>query len=73
MSRLVLSARAISHSPFGQGRESAFASVEEASPASRETAAIQVPRLCRAAMMSAGCQSFLIIPFTSLILMLRFS
>lgn len=61
------SAIAISHSPFGHGRFRAFASVDEASPASRESFAILVPRLCKAAMMSAGCQSFLVIPFTSVV------
>lgn len=42
------------HSPLGQGRDSAFANVEELRPASLEIAARVVPRLRKAAMMSAG-------------------
>ena len=40
-------ARAIRNSPFCHGFISAFASVEEDNPASRETAAKLVPRLRR--------------------------
>lgn len=48
--------------PFGHGRVSALASVEEPSPEARESAASEVPFLRRAAMMSAGCQSVVMIP-----------
>ena len=51
---------AISHSPFGHGRVRVFDSVDEASPASRDSFARLVPRLCKAAMMSAGCQSLVV-------------
>ncbi|OHY47429.1 hypothetical protein BBX45_13105 [Proteus mirabilis] len=44
-------------SPFGQGRDSALASVEELKPAWREMAASVVPRFLSAAIISAGCQS----------------
>lgn len=42
---------------FGQGRDKAFASVEELKPACRDIAARVVPRLRNAAIISAGCQS----------------
>lgn len=46
-------ASAMIRSPLGHGRDSAFASVDELSPALRETAASVVPRFLSAAMMSA--------------------
>jgi hypothetical protein len=49
---------------FGHGRVRVFDSVDEASPASRDSFARLVPRLCKAATMSAGCQSFLAISVT---------
>lgn len=53
--------------PFGQGRDSALASVDELNPALRDTAASVVPCLRNAAMISAGCQSgFLEFMFTFL-------
>lgn len=54
-------AMAISLSPFGQWRFSALASVDEASPASRETADSVVPLFFSSAMISAGCQSLSVI------------
>lgn len=50
-------ASAINLSPLGQWRVSALASVEDASPALRDTAASEVPRFLSPAIISAGCQS----------------
>jgi hypothetical protein len=47
----------ISRSPFGQCRANALPSVEEASPASLDTADNVVPFFFKAAITSAGCQS----------------
>lgn len=56
------SASAISFSPRGHGRVSAFASVLEDSPAIRDCAAREVLFFLSAAIMSAGCQSGCIMP-----------
>ena len=53
----ISSASAMSFSPRGHGRESAFASVEELNPALRDTSASDVPFFLNPAMISAGCQS----------------
>ncbi len=45
---------------LGQGRVNTFASVDELKPTERESAAIEVLFLCKAAMISALCQSFFI-------------
>jgi hypothetical protein len=51
------SASPISRSPFGQCRANALPNVEEASPASLDTADNVVPFFFKAAITSAGCQS----------------
>jgi hypothetical protein len=51
------SASPISLSPFGQCRAKALPSVEEANPASLDTADNVVPFFFKAAITSAGCQS----------------
>jgi len=57
-------ASAIKHSPFGHGRLSALASVEELKPLWRDSAASDELRLRNSAMISAGRISVLFCMFT---------
>ncbi len=50
----------MSISPFGQGLTKALASVDDASPAFRDSAASVVPLFFNPARISAGCQSGLV-------------
>ncbi len=63
---------AIIRSPLGHGRCKTFDKVDDASPASLETAANDVPRFFSAAIISALCQSCLsIIPVSFLSLVIQ--